>query len=203
MKMKRCLTYLENNKVALRAYNYYYVKYVPEDDGLAAYDSEIDNQAIFTFVEIDSGGFVLRNYLNKYIGIGAKDMLMANKESVDEAAHFFINKIPGKKYTSFSFNRLIPLITGLLLIFISIIMFQYKEDEKLSIILLLLGGLSVRIFTALLNPFLNMWDEQFHALVAKNMMNNPFEPMLYKNPVLAYSDMNWAAGHIWLHKQPL
>jgi len=42
-----------------------------------------------------------------------------------------------------------------------------------------MGALGVRIFAAMLDPFLNTWDEQFHALVAKNMMANPFKPMLY------------------------
>ena len=47
------------------------------------------------------------------------------------------------------------------------------------------------------------WDEQFHALVAKNMMSAPFEPMLYKNLLLPAFDSDWTMGHIWLHKQPL
>jgi len=53
------------------------------------------------------------------------------------------------------------------------------------------------------NPYLHYWDEQYHALVAKNMMNHPFVPMLYANPVLEYDSGAWVGNHVWLHKQPL
>lgn len=59
------------------------------------------------------------------------------------------------------------------------------------------------IFLAVLNPYLSYWDEQYHALVAKNMMDNPFKPMLYINPVVKFDSQLWTANHIWLHKQPL
>jgi len=48
-----------------------------------------------------------------------------------------------------------------------------------------------------------MWDEQVHAVVAKNMLENPFKPMLMNDPVLPYNFKNWTGNHIWLHKQPL
>lgn len=54
-----------------------------------------------------------------------------------------------------------------------------------------------------LDPFLIIWDEQFHALVAKNMMDHPFKPMLYKDVFFDYNYQNWTNNHIWLHKQPL
>ncbi|HEX7414911.1 MAG TPA: glycosyltransferase family 39 protein, partial [Bacteroidia bacterium] len=56
----------------------------------------------------------------------------------------------------------------------------------------------------MLYPFLNVWDERFHALVAKNLMHHPLMPTLYDDPIvnMAYSD-SWATYHIWLHKQPL
>ena len=59
------------------------------------------------------------------------------------------------------------------------------------------------LFLCLSDPFLHMWDEQFHAVVAKNMLNNPFKPMLLQDPVLPYNYKNWTGNHIWLHKQPL
>lgn len=69
--------------------------------------------------------------------------------------------------------------------------------------LLLLGVFLLRLFAALLDPFLNLWDEQYHALVAKNMMVHPFQPMLFSKPWLDYQYSNWTYNHIWLHKQPL
>lgn len=67
--------------------------------------------------------------------------------------------------------------------------------------LLLLGGLLIRIYTAS-DFYLHEWDERFHALVSKNMMEAPFKPLLYKNPVLPYNPEDWSKGHVWLHKQP-
>ncbi len=54
-----------------------------------------------------------------------------------------------------------------------------------------------------LDPYLNLWDEQYHALVAKNMLDNPLKPTLYNKPLLDYNYKNWTYNHIWLHKQPL
>lgn len=54
-----------------------------------------------------------------------------------------------------------------------------------------------------IDPFLHIWDERFHALVARNMMDHPFVPTLRTNPVLPVDPTSWTQGHIWLHKQPL
>ena len=87
------------------------------------------------------------------------------------------------------------------LIFASIILFHRRENAAL--ILLLLGTLIMRVWAAQLSPFLHMWDEQFHAVVAKNMTDNLLKPMLMPD-VAPYSDKftMWINGHIWLHKQP-
>ncbi len=121
-----------------------------------------------------------------------------NRKEVD-----FTEELLSGNKTYFTFGQLMPLITGLLLIFISLILFQYKENKSASLAMLLTGGFFLRLFVILLTPYLNFWDEQFHALVAKNMMDNPFAPMLYKNPVLPYDYHSWVGNHIWLHKQPL
>ena len=55
----------------------------------------------------------------------------------------------------------------------------------------------------MIDPYIHLWDEQFHALVAKNMMEHPFTPMMYANPVLEYDYTQWWNNHVWLHKQPL
>ncbi len=70
-----------------------------------------------------------------------------------------------------------------------------------ALVLLLLGGLLLRIGPAL-DPGLHMWDERYHALVAKNMMAHPLEPTLYENPVLPEDPFNWTESRIWLHKPP-
>ncbi len=53
------------------------------------------------------------------------------------------------------------------------------------------------------DPFLHDWDERFHALVAKNMIQEPFKPMLRTNPLFPYDYTEWCCNHVWLHKQPL
>ncbi len=65
------------------------------------------------------------------------------------------------------------------------------------------GGLIVRLLIITFDNYLHLWDEQYHALVAKNMVDNPFIPMLYKYTPLDYDPINWTTSHIWLHKQPL
>lgn len=70
------------------------------------------------------------------------------------------------------------------------------------LLLLVIAGLALRFFTAA-DFYLHTWDEQFHALVAKNLMDNPLRPTLYETPLLDYDFTNWTGNHIWLHKQPL
>lgn len=77
-----------------------------------------------------------------------------------------------------------------------------NEQYNLCITLLLIGGLLLRVFCSC-DFFLHDWDERFHALVAKNLVQHPLTPTLYNNPVLPYDYTNWAGNHIWLHKQPL
>lgn len=102
----------------------------------------------------------------------------------------------------FSSHRIVYL--ALCVIFLVIASFFHeKRNYKLSVVSLLLGSFAVGVFAAVLDPYLNIWDEGFHALVAKNMMNNPFKPMLYHNPLLPYDFTVWSDNHIWLHKQPL
>jgi len=66
----------------------------------------------------------------------------------------------------------------------------------------MIGGLVLRLYTAA-DFFLHPWDEAFHAVVAKHMMQHPLIPTLYDTPILPYDYRNWAGNHIWVHKQPL
>ena len=74
-----------------------------------------------------------------------------------------------------SFNN--PLfISALLMILSSIVIFQRKNSW--GIFMLLIGAFLLRLWAAQLSPFLHLWDEQFHALVAKNMANDMLKPVL-------------------------
>ena len=104
--------------------------------------------------------------------------------------------------THFQNKDLIYLVIGLLFVVGSIILFL-KDRVKLAILFLSFGGCILRFFMIGLDPFIHIWDEQFHALVSKNMMSNPFNPTLYSNPVLPYDTSSWSSNHIWLHKGPV
>ena len=90
-----------------------------------------------------------------------------------------------------------------LLFVASLSYFFSTKNHRWSLILLVLGAFLLRICMITWDPFLHSWDERYHALVAKNMMQNPFSPMLRMNPILDYKIENWCCNHIWLHKQPL
>ncbi|MDR3667183.1 MAG: glycosyltransferase family 39 protein [Ignavibacteriaceae bacterium] len=77
-----------------------------------------------------------------------------------------------------------------------------KENYSLSISLIFLAGLILRLFAGM-DYFLHPWDETYHALVAKNLLNHMFVPTLFEHPVLNFDYKDWTANHIWVHKPPL
>ncbi len=100
-------------------------------------------------------------------------------------------------------NTQVILLVVALITFLSGLLCHIKEKENLAVGFLILTALSVFSFSALLDPFLNLWDERFHALVGKNLMNHPLMPTLYDDPVVNMAYDRWDRYHIWLHKQPL
>ncbi|MEX1003382.1 MAG: glycosyltransferase family 39 protein [Crocinitomicaceae bacterium] len=93
------------------------------------------------------------------------------------------------------------IFSGLFLIAIAVVVFYF--NKKWGIISLVIASLVLGFAMASIDPFLNLWDEQQHALVAKHLAENPFKPTLYKTPLLDYSFESWVGNHIWVHKQPL
>jgi len=79
---------------------------------------------------------------------------------------------------------------------------NYKESSITSFFLFA-GAFFLGIFYSSLDPFLNLWDEQFHALVAKNLSNDFLTPKLHNNSSLSLDYKDWTNNEIWLHKQPL
>jgi 4-amino-4-deoxy-L-arabinose transferase-like glycosyltransferase len=96
----------------------------------------------------------------------------------------------------------ILLIVGVLGLSSVVLYFFLKEKFTLALYITLVLGIGLRVYCAL-DGRLHDWDERYHALVAKNMVEQPFKPMLYKNPILPYDYKDWSGNHIWLHKQPL
>lgn len=95
------------------------------------------------------------------------------------------------------------LIVGGFPLIVSFYLFFWTEKRRWSIFFLFMGSFTLRLAMISLDPFLHNWDERFHALVSKNMIENPFVPMLRTNPILPYDYKDWCCNHIWVHKQPL
>lgn len=85
---------------------------------------------------------------------------------------------------------------------VSVILFLFGK-HRYAIALLFLCSIYTFSNAALLDDFVSMWDERFHALVAKNLMKHPLVPTLYDDPVLNMVYAPWDRYHIWLHKPPL
>jgi 4-amino-4-deoxy-L-arabinose transferase-like glycosyltransferase len=94
------------------------------------------------------------------------------------------------------------IVLFLFFLFCSFYTFQ-KGKHNFTFLLVLLAAASLFSLGALLDPFLNIWDERFHALVAKNLMQHPLRPTLYDNPIVTMPYDRWDRYTLWLHKQPL
>jgi 4-amino-4-deoxy-L-arabinose transferase len=100
------------------------------------------------------------------------------------------------------------MVSGFFIILIAILFFAvawllYRKERPYGALLMILAGaLALRIFTAS-DPFLHEWDEQYHALVARNLALHPLTPTLYEDPVLPYDYRIWTGNHIWLEKPPV
>lgn len=81
--------------------------------------------------------------------------------------------------------------------------FQIKGEYKKALFSIFLAAVSFRIFAIYLDPFLHDWDEKFHALVAKHLINDPFTPILKPQAILPNNGLDWCCSNIWIHKQPL
>jgi 4-amino-4-deoxy-L-arabinose transferase len=64
-------------------------------------------------------------------------------------------------------------------------------------LLALLGlGFCLRLHTVCADPYLQPWDERYHALVARNMMTQPLVPQLYADPALDYDYRDWTSNRV-------
>lgn len=78
---------------------------------------------------------------------------------------------------------------------------QHKGRSGWALGMLTFTALLLRLFAIHLDPFLNQWDECFHAVVARNMVEHPFTPMLHREPAMSTTGI-WTDAHVWLHKPP-
>lgn len=104
--------------------------------------------------------------------------------------------------THFTGTDLVFLATGLFFVALSLWAF-FREKIRLALALLFCAALSFRLLMTFIDPFIHIWDEEFHAMVARNMSEGSFVPVLYKNPALDFTPSDWMGNHVWLHKPPL
>lgn len=104
-------------------------------------------------------------------------------------------------FDHFSTEQIVPLLISVIFLVASIL--SFTKNRKLSLSFLFIGSLGIGYFIANLDHFLILWDEQYHALVAKHLAQNPLKPILISDPILGFEYRNWTANNIWLHKQPL
>lgn len=106
-------------------------------------------------------------------------------------------------FTTYFSNTQIILLVAAFIASLCSFFFHIKAKFSLSLLFLLVTALFIFCFGALLDPFLNLWDERFHALVGKNLMQHPLMPTLYNDPAVNMAYDRWDRFYIWLHKPPL
>lgn len=94
------------------------------------------------------------------------------------------------------------LLTVAFLLFCCSAKYFIQDKYKLAVYYLLGSAFVLRIFMVLLDPFLHEWDERYHVLVAKSLLETPFTPRLLLDDVLSYNYQRWCCNYVWLHKQP-
>lgn len=102
----------------------------------------------------------------------------------------------------FDLNHQVLLAVAILLLVVSTFTHELTRKQNLGLLLLLCGTFILKLFVISVDPFLNLWDEQFHALVAKNLASDPFTPKLWPDTVMEHDYRAWVRNHIWVHKQP-
>jgi hypothetical protein len=80
--------------------------------------------------------------------------------------------------------------------------FARRERWTMAAVALGAAALLVRAYAAG-DLALHPWDERYHAVVAKHLIETPLVPTLYAEPVLPYDYRDWTGNHVWLHKPPL
>jgi 4-amino-4-deoxy-L-arabinose transferase-like glycosyltransferase len=77
--------------------------------------------------------------------------------------------------------------------------FMRVQDFKKAVIVVIIIAAILRVIGAT-DSYLHAWDERYHALVAKNLIDHPLAPTLHENPVLEFDNDNWVGSNIWLGK---
>jgi 4-amino-4-deoxy-L-arabinose transferase-like glycosyltransferase len=77
-----------------------------------------------------------------------------------------------------------------------------RERTTLALALVLATAAALRANLAWY-AWLGAWDERYHALVARHLMEHPLVPTLVEHPLVDVGPGRWTQSHLWLHKPPL
>jgi 4-amino-4-deoxy-L-arabinose transferase-like glycosyltransferase len=80
--------------------------------------------------------------------------------------------------------------------------FARRQQWRHSIVAVAIAALLIRGYASA-DLALHQWDERYHALVAKHLIQTPLTPRLYPTPLLSYDYRTWTGNYIWMHKPPL
>jgi hypothetical protein len=91
------------------------------------------------------------------------------------------------------------------LVFLITTCILFSRNYKYWLLALICSAFCLASAFALFSPYFYTWDEQFHALVAKNAVSDPFNPKLFRlHPdAINITTDQWVLSETWLHKQPL
>lgn len=98
-------------------------------------------------------------------------------------------------------GALLILTVALALVGLSLFLAR-RRQWRVAILAVALAAVLIRGYAAA-DRALHPWDERYHALVAKNLIEMPLTPRLYHTPVLPYDYRVWTSNYIWMHKPPL
>lgn len=100
-------------------------------------------------------------------------------------------------------HSLVLILIGLIFVSTGIYCSIKTQNKTIIYSLLFIGFMTIGSGFATIDPYLHEWDEQYHALVARNLSNDPLHPKLIVHSPLKIDYKIWTYTEIWLHKQPL
>ena len=72
-----------------------------------------------------------------------------------------------------------------------------RRRTRLALAALLLAALALRVNLAA-HWYLSNWDERYHAVVARHLMDHPLEPTLFEHPLNEVPPEQWLESRVWL-----
>ncbi len=186
--------YIENNQK-------YYLKQVKSNQVI----SDTIKETVFYMEKAGIGRYYLKNKDGLYISADSSGKVFLQNNNPFFYLGAYKIELKNKWGNYFKPSVFTWFIAGSVFWILLLFLFFFEPiriPKYTSIIVMVLCNFCYGMFYISLDNYLNMWDEQFHAVVGKNLSDNPLKPLLFKNEMLL-KEHNWTNTTIWLHKQPL